>query len=53
MFSMFYCEYNMSLGDFYKAFNLFWNCCCNPSEERHMSDDPAFPYCEVSLYKHS
>lgn len=23
MFSMFYCEYNMSLGDFYKAFNLF------------------------------
>lgn len=24
MFSMFYCEYNMSLGDFYKAFTVIF-----------------------------
>lgn len=49
MFSMFYCEYNMSLGGFYKAFNLFWNCCCNPSEERHMRSENLPKICPSCL----
>lgn len=42
---MFYCEYNMSLWDFYKAFQVFWNWGCSHSEERHMRSEnlPASP----------